>query len=389
MKKIIKWATPVVLAGSLLATGCGSSSTSSSSGSKNDPIRVGMITALTGEYNLVGNYLIDGAEMAAKEINDKGGINGRKIEIVKEDAANQNPTAVSAFNKMIDSDKVVAILGPDLSTQLFAVAPSVNKAKIPVLVQGSNPNLTKTEKGSQWYFRLRPDDSITAAAAAKYAVSTLHLSKIGITHDTDEFGTGGAKIIEDTLKSLGVTAVGSEAYNSSDKDLSAQMMNLKKKGAEAIIDWGHPQQSAILMKQNKELGLNVKIIGSPGMAMPATTKLAGDAVKGVYVVSDTAPTENPDPKVKEWVANYQKAYKDSPDFHAASAYDGMYMLAEALKNAKDTSPQSIADALHKVNYHGVANDFDYSKGGDGAKQVVILQLEDPTHMKLIDTVKAN
>ncbi|WCK53227.1 ABC transporter substrate-binding protein [Aneurinibacillus sp. Ricciae_BoGa-3] len=383
MKKVVKWAVPVILAGSLAASGCGSASTSS--GSKNDPIRIGMITALTGEYNLVGNYLLHGAEMAVQEINDKGGVNGRKLEIVKEDSAKENPTAVNAFNKMVNSDNVVAILGPDLSTQLFAVEPVINKAKIPVLIQGSNPKLTQD---TPWYFRLRPNDSLAASSAAAFAVEKLKATKIGITHDTDEFGSGGAKIIEDSLKKAGITPVGVEAYNSSDKDLSAQLMNLKKKGAEVIVDWGHPQQSATLMKQNKELGLNLKIVGSPGMSMPATTKLAGDAVKDVYCIVDTVPSENPDPKVKEWVAKYQKAYNDLPDFHSASAYDGVYMLADAIKGSKDLSAQSLADALHKEKYHGMANDFDYSKGGEGAQQVVAVQLQDPTHMKLIDTIKA-
>ncbi len=101
----------------------------------------------------------------------------------------------------------------------------MNKAKIPVLVEGTNPKLTSE---SSWYFRLRPDDSIAASAAAKFAVEKLNKKKIGITHDTDEFGTGGTKIIQDTLTSLGATVVGNEAYNSQDKDLSAQLTNLKK-----------------------------------------------------------------------------------------------------------------------------------------------------------------
>jgi branched-chain amino acid transport system substrate-binding protein len=381
MKKWIKWVILVMVAVCLMLSGC-----SGSSSGGGGPIRVGLVTALTGEYTIVGQYLQEGATMAIEEVNANGGINGRKIEIVKEDSANTNPTAVNAFNKMVNNDKVVAILGPDLSTQLLAVAPIVNKTKIPVLVQGTNPKLT-TE--SSWYFRLRPDDSIAASAAAKFVVQKLNMKKIGISHDTDEFGSGGAKIIQDTLTSLGATVVGVEAYNSQDKDLSAQLTNLKNKGAEAIIDWGHPQQSATLMKQNRQLGLNLPIVGSPGMAMPATTSLAGDATKGVYVVVDTVGRENPDPKVQEWVKKYQSKYNRLPDFHALAAYDGVYMLAEALKKSKDLSPQSIADEMHKISgYHGVANDFDFSKSGDGARQVVVVQLEDADHLKVIDTIKA-
>jgi branched-chain amino acid transport system substrate-binding protein len=382
MMKCFKWMMPGLLAGSLMFSGCSSSSTSGSGG----PIRIGLVTAITTEYTIVGQYIEEGVNMAVEEINASGGINGRKIELVKEDSANTNPTAVSAFNKMVNSDNVVAIMGPDLSTQLLAVAPIINKAKVPVLVQGSNPKLTQE---SPWYFRIRPDDSLAASAAANFAVGKLNLKKIGITHDTDEFGSGGTKIIQDTLTSLGATVVGVEAYNSQDKDLAAQLTNLKNKGAEAIIDWGHPQQSATLMKQNKQLGLNLPIIGSAGMASPSTTQLAGDAVKGVYVVVDTVPNENPDPKTQDWVKKYKSKYNRLPDFHSVNSYDGVYMLAEALKKSKDLSPQSIADEMHKiVGYHGLGNDFDYSKSGDGARQAVVVQLEDADHLKLIDTVKA-
>jgi branched-chain amino acid transport system substrate-binding protein len=378
MKQWLKWVIPVLSASALMLSGC-----ANSAGGGN--IRVGLITALTGEYTIVGQYLQEGAGMAVEEINAAGGVNGRKIEIVKEDSGNTNPTAVNAFNKMV-TNKVVAILGPDLSTQLLAVAPIVNKAKIPVLVQGTNPKVTGE---SPWYFRTRPDDSIAAAAAATFVVNTLKLKKVGITHDTDEFGTGGAKIAQDTLTSLGANVVGNEAYNSQDKDLAAQLTNLKNKGAEAIIDWGHPQQSATLMKQNRQLGMNLPIIGSPGMAMPATTSLAGDATKGVYVVVDTVGQESTNAKTTDWVKKYQGKYNRLPDFHAQAAYDGVNMLAEALKKSKDLSAQSIADEMHKISdYKGVANEFDFTKNGDGAKQVIIVQLQDADHLKLIDSIKA-
>lgn len=361
----------VLLVLSLLATlvGCGPSTSAKNTG----PIRVGQATALTTEYTVVGQYLVNGVKMAVDEINAAGGINGRQIELVKEDSANTNPAAVNAVNKLIDADHVVAIMGPDLSTQNFAVAPIVNNAKIPFFVEGTNAKLLVD---NPWFFRLRPDDGIAAKSAAKFAIETLKKTKIGIIHDTDEFGVGGRDNIADAVKTLGGTVAHIESYNSNDKDLVAQLTNLKAKGAEVIIDWGHPSQSATLQRQNKQLGLNFPIIGSPGYSMPATIKLAGDACNGSYAVVDGIPTQNPDPKVKEWAKKYHDLFGADPDFHASASYDGMYLLKMAIEKAGSTDADAIRKAMLTIrDYPGIANNYTF-KDGNGPHQVVIVRLKD-------------
>jgi ABC-type branched-subunit amino acid transport system substrate-binding protein len=159
----------LVLAFLLGLMGCGQSS----SGGNKGPIRLGQATALTTEYTVVGQYLANGVKMAVDEINASGGIMGRQIELIREDSANTNPAAVNAVNKLIDADHVVAIMGPDLSTQNFAVAPIVNKAKLPFFVEGTNAKLLDN---NPWFFRLRPDDGIAAKSAAKFAIQSLTIA---------------------------------------------------------------------------------------------------------------------------------------------------------------------------------------------------------------------
>lgn len=349
-------------------SGCGSSD----SASGKSPIRIGQATALTSEYTVVGQYLSNGAKMAVDEINKAGGINGRQVQLIQEDSANTNPAAVNAINKLIDSDNVIAIMGPDLSTQGFAVAPIINKAKIPFFVQGTNAKLLDN---NPWYFRLRPDDGLAAKAAAKFAVETLKKTKVAVTHDSDEFGVGGKEIIVKALQDLGATVVDIESYNSNDKDLAAQLTNIKNKGAEAIIDWGHPSQSATLQRQNKQLGINLPIIGSPGMAMPATIQLAGEASNGTYVVVDGVPTQSQDPKAQEFTKKYREIYKADPDFHASAAYDGIYILKQAIEKAGSTDPEALRKAILSIkDYQGAANTFTFNDG-NGAHQVVVVQLQ--------------
>lgn len=357
----------------LSLVGCGQS-TPTAAGAKK-PIRIGQATAFTSEYTVVGQYLSNGVKMAVDEINTSGGINGSKIELVTEDSANTNPAAVNAINKLIDSDNVIAIMGPDLSTQDFAVASIVNKAKLPFFVQGTNAKLLD---GNPWFYRLRPSDGIAAKAAAKFAVEELKKTKIGVSYDSDDFGVGGKDIIIAALKSLGATVVGVESYNSNDKDLTAQLMNLKNKGAEVIIDWGHPSQSATLMRQNKQLAVNLPIIGSPGMSMPATIQLAGEASTGTYAVVDGVPTQNEDPKVKAWVKKYKELYKADPDFHASAAYDGVYLLKMAIEKAGSTDAVAIQKAMLTIkDYPGIANNFTFTDG-NGAHQVAVVQMQNST-----------
>lgn len=360
----------VIASAALLVSlsGCGSTDTASGKG----PIRIGQATALTSEYTVVGQYLSNGAKMAVEEINKAGGIKGQQLQLVQEDSANTNPAAVNAINKLIDSDNVIAIMGPDLSTQDFAVAPIINKAKIPFFVQGTNAKLLDN---NTTFFRLRPDDGLAAKAAARFAVETLKKSKIAVTHDSDEFGVGGKELIVKALKDLGATVVDVESYNSNDKDLTAQLTNIKNKGAEAIIDWGHPSQSATIQRQNKQLGINLPIVGSPGMAMPATIQLAGDSANGTYVVVDGVPTQSQDPKVQEFVKKYKELYKADPDFHASAAYDGIYLLKQAIEKAGSTDPDALKKAILSIkDYQGVANNFTF-KDGNGAHQIAIVQIQ--------------
>lgn len=365
-------------------SGCGSNGSNSGVSADKAPIRIGQATALTSEYTVVGQYLSNGTKMAVDEINAAGGISGRKIQLVQEDSANTNPAAVNAINKLIDSDNVVAIMGPDLSTQNFAVAPIINKAKIPFTVQGTNAKLLD---GNPWFFRLRPDDGLAAKTAAKFAIEGLKKKKIGVTHDSDEFGVGGRDLIVKAVQDLGGTVVDEESYNSNDKDLTAVLTNIKNKGAEVIIDWGHPSQSATLQRQNKQLGINLPIIGSPGMGMPATIQLAGDAANGTYIVGDPVPSLNPDPKVQAWVKKYTDLYKAAPDFHSASAYDGIYMLKMAIEKAGSTDATAIQKALLTIkDYQGMGNTFTFTDG-NGAHMVMITQIENGQNNKLIQTVK--
>jgi branched-chain amino acid transport system substrate-binding protein len=153
-----------------------------------------------------------------------------------------------------------------------------------------------------------------------------------------------------------------------------------------IIDWGHPSQSATLQRQNKALGINLPVIGSPGYSMPATLQLAGESTDGSYAVVDGIPTQNPDPKAKEWCKKYRDLFKADPDFHASADYDGVYMLKMAIEKAGSTDPEVVRKAMLTIrDYQGIANKFTF-KDNNGPHSVVIVQLKKSGPMEVIQTV---
>ena len=193
------------------------------------PIKIGQIIPITGEAAESGKYHKQGAEIAVDKINAAGGINGRKIQIVLEDDQTTNPGGVAALQKLLEDKEIPVILGSIRSTQVQAMLPTINEAKIPVAIGGTNYGLTHS--GSQWVFRFRPHDGMSAKVIAKFMVEELKQKKVGIVHASDAFGNGGRDMLTPAVKELGGEVVFTQGYNNQEKDFTAVVQGLKKSGA--------------------------------------------------------------------------------------------------------------------------------------------------------------
>lgn len=233
------------------------------------------------------------------EWNAKGGINGRPILLIEEDDASKTAGAVTAYNKVIDKD-ICAMFGQTYSTQVLAEAPFIIKTGVPYVFSATNPKIT--QMGNKWMFRLRTNDEVVGQILAHYVVDKLKLKKVALTYGNEEYGRTGAKVVEDTLKSLGVTPVAITTHTPNDKDFTAQMLNMKKAEAECIISYCFVQEHGLMIKQKHELAMdNVVYFGSPTMTTPITMKLAGEAADyNIYGVADWVRTD-PRPDSLAWV----------------------------------------------------------------------------------------
>lgn len=330
---------------------------------------VGATVPMTGPLSLTGKQYFNSLKMAEEDINAAGGVQKRNVKFVFEDAQASNGTAVNAYVKLVqDRDPALTFL-TSYSTQNMAVAPEVAKAARPALYAGGADAVANL--GNPWLFRIRPADSTAAVAMGRFVKEKLKLSKPGILYIQNDFGQGGANAATAFLKEQGIESVGMEAYGQNDKDFSAQILNLKNKGADVILAFVYPQDGAMLLRQIKMLGLKQPVVASSAAFVPAAMQLLSPAdLENVWGVIDTYLPATP--KGKDYADRYKTKYKMDADPYGAAYYDGAMLMAQAM-NAVGTDPAKLRDYLKTVkDYQGVSHVYRFDEKGDGVHDVAVV-----------------
>ncbi|MDP2858094.1 MAG: ABC transporter substrate-binding protein, partial [Bacillota bacterium] len=224
-------------------------------------------------------------------------------------------------------------------------------------------------------------DTLTAKILTTYIVDEAKINKIAIIHMTDQYGTGGKDNMVTALKAKGITPVTIQAHNAGDKDFSAQMLAMKKVGAQAMVIFSGATDNGIILKQAKQLIPEIKIFQSSVGATKPVMDVAGAAANGTYAVV-TYTQDNPDAKVQKFVAAFKKKYNsDPPDFFAPLSYDAVYMIAEALKKANTNDHEKFRDAFRAIKGFGGASGLSYSvaPNGETVSELLLVQIKDGKH----------
>jgi branched-chain amino acid transport system substrate-binding protein len=339
-------------------------------------VLIGVDLPVTGASASEGPFVRKAVNMAAKQINAAGGINGKQLKLVEQDIQSTNPGALAALNKSVEEDKVLAIIGPIKSTMIQAQDDTVRKYAIPMMIGGTNATLTK--KGNEWLFRCRPDDSIAAYAMVKYVKEDMKFTKIGILHDTDAFGTGGADLIEQYSKELGTTVVKRESYTTKDKDYTAQLLSLKNAGAEIMLLYGtNPDDVAVIQRQYRQLGVPYKYLGSPSSGSKDTMNLSKEAADGLLAIQDYVPGASPESA--KYVEDYKKEYNEEFDSLFTWNYDAVNVLANAIKKGGEDKAKVREAILATKGFKGALGSFSFTPNGDGLHEVSVVQIDKGTH----------
>jgi branched-chain amino acid transport system substrate-binding protein len=337
-------------------------------------IKVGYIGPITGEGAIIGEYELKGVKMALDEVNKAGGVNGVPLELVVEDTAGTNSGAVLATLKMTKRDDVVAIIGLVRSPNIMAASKYIQDARIPVVTGASALQVTRHD--NPYIFRDRAHDGVVTGVAVKFAVERLQAKKIAILHDTDVFGTGGMENIKVHLKKYGLEPVTVQGYQTGTKDWTPQLLNIKRAGVDVIIGWGtNAQENAVILRQIKQMGLNVKVVGSPSYGTSVLLNAAGPYAEGLYAINDWS-VASPEKESQNWVAAFRARYRHDPDWAAVSGYDGFYILANAIKTA-GPDREKIREALARTKgFSGIQASYTFNRYGDGNHEMAISQVKD-------------
>ena len=315
-----------------------------------DGIKVGVLLPLTGSQAKFGEIEKRSYEMAAAEINAKGGVNGKKIELLFEDDTGKPDVGRSGMEKLISREKVPVITGGYSSSVTAAAAPVAQQFKVPfVICTGSADDVT--EKGYDYVFRVNPPASEYPNAVKSF----LHevgkdVKTIALLYENSAFGQSSSKSFEADAVALGLKIVVKEGYQAGAIDFKPILTKVKAANPDMIYMVSYVMDASLLMRQSKELRINPKMFvgGGAGFTLPEFAKSAGDASDGVYSATlwvDTLPF----PGAKEYASNFRKKYGSETEYHGAEAYAAMYVVADALKRAKSITPRDVRDALVKTD----------------------------------------
>ncbi|MGC8970998.1 MAG: ABC transporter substrate-binding protein [bacterium] len=311
-----------------------------------ETIKVGLIAPLTGPIATFGQSVEKGVRMAVEEINAKGGVLGMKIELLVEDNQAKAEESANIARKFIEQDKVVAILGPVISSNTLAAAPIAQQSKVPLLSPtATNPRVTQV---GNYIFRACFVDDFQGTVMARFARTGLgkRVNTAAILYEkTSDYSIGLAKYFKETFVKLGGKIVAEESFSSGDQDFSAQLTKIKGKNPDILYVPSYYDTAGLIIKQARELGINVPILGGDGFDSPQLAQLAGkENLKDCYFSGHFFAGSSA-PQVKTFVANYKKRYNAVPDMLAALGYDAAYMLADAIKRAGKVDRDAIRDAL--------------------------------------------
>lgn len=372
MKKII-FISMLIL--SLVMTGC---STGVGSSKTLSEIKVGLSAPMTGDISQIGQSSKNAAEMAVDEINTAGGIkvgtSSIPVKLIVGDDENKPESAANVFQKLINQDKVLGIIGPPTSKCANAGA-SIAESAQTVMISSWATNVNVT-KGKSYVFRACFIDPFQGKVNASFARTTLKAQKAAVLYDVaSDYNKGLAEVFSDEFKKAGGEIVAFESYQTKDTDFKAQLTKIKAASPDVVFLPNYYNEIALQLQQAKQLGLNAKFLGGDAWDSPDLFKLAGnDILEGTYFSNHYA-TDADVPELQAFIKKYTTKYGNAPDATAALTYDAIRLFFEGVEKAGSTDKKAIRDAVAATkDFKGVTGNISYSGSGDPVKSAVMIEI---------------
>ncbi|MDR7869047.1 MAG: ABC transporter substrate-binding protein [Sporomusaceae bacterium] len=363
----------ILLAG--LLSGCGSNSSSAE-------IKIGLLNELTGGNATFGASTTNGAKMAIKEANAKGGVLGKQIKAIVADNKSEPSESANGMTKLLTQDKVVAVTGVFASSNAIAASNVVESVKVPFLAVGAtNPKVTVDEKSGKvkdYTFRVCFIDPFQGTVGANFALNTLKLKKAVILVDnSSDYSKGLASFFKAAFAKGGGAVLGEEAYLQKDQDFKAILTKAKALNPELIYVPGYYEEVGKIVKQARELGIAAPIVGGDGWDSPKLVEVGTAAALNNTYFTNHYSVDDTSAASKAFVDAYKKEYGQAPDAMAVLGYDAANVLIDAIKRAGSTEPAKIREALAATkDFPAITGATTLNATHDAVKSAVIIEMKD-------------
>lgn len=341
-----------------------------------DTIKIGEFASLTGKEATFGTSAHEGTLLAIEQINEAGGVLGKKLELITEDNQTKAGETATAVNKLISKDGVVAVLGEVASSRSLEAAPICQQNGVPMITPAStNPAVTQT---GDYIFRVCFTDVFQGSALANFAKNTLNANKVAVLTDVkSDYSKGLAKSFKEKFASIGGTLAVELDFNGGDKDFKGQLTAIKASEPDAIFVPAYYNDVALICIQAKQLGINVPMFGGDGWESENLLSIGKEAVNGNYF-STHCSVEQGTPEMIAFVEAYKKKYNGKvPDAMAVLGYDSALVLADAIKRAGTTDGAALRDAIAATkDFSGASGKFSLNENRDAVKALVFIKIED-------------
>lgn len=371
----------------LLAIGLAACSSSESGGDGDAEVyKIGAIYSNTGPGSPLGVPEWNATKLLVEQINENGGINGVKLEVILADDESTPEKAIEEMNRLIHDEKVLAVLGTTTSGPSLAMKGIAMDNQVPVISAGASIDIVTPVEESTWVFKTPQSDALAVERVYMY-LQDEGMTKVGILADSNAYGQSGVQLLEELQDDFGIDIVANESYNTEDADMKTQLTKINSSGAEAVIVWGTNPGPAIAAKNMKELGMTIPYIGSHGIANQSFLDLAGDAAEGVVIPTGKLlfPTQIPesDPQyevISKFYDDYTAEFSSEPTNFGSYGYDNIMLIVEALENGA-TDREAIRDYLENniKDFVGATGVFNFSPddhNGLTADSLVLAEVKD-------------
>ncbi|MGO2082364.1 ABC transporter substrate-binding protein [Vagococcus sp.] len=340
-------------------------------------VKIGVNLELSGAVASYGNQEKEGIDLAVSEINQAGGIKGKKIELIQKDNKSDTAEAATIASSLTTKDEVIAIIGPATSGASKAVIPNITKAMTPTITpSGTDDSITVFNgKVQEYIFRASFQDSFQGVILANYAMDSLEAKKAVIVADvSSDYAKGLTKSFEETFKG---EIVADEKFNQKDKDFKAILTKLRKKEFDFIYLPGYYEEAGLIIKQAREMGIEQPILGGDGFSDEKLVTIAGAKnMNDIFYTTHFSKEAPGSERVIEFIEQFEKKYDKSPSAFNALAYDSVYMLKEALEKCSKTNSEELTKELGKLtDFEGVTGNMTMDKNHNPRKPAVVIGLQ--------------